>query len=89
MLRIDAFPPAVAVPPLQEAAQSLRPAIHAAKVVESAAISGAKAFHQGSLASDYSNHSVSAQSQMLTYSRDGAAGTSTRAVSGRLLNIYA
>jgi len=95
MLRIDAFPPAVAVPPLPEGLRSLRPVIDAEKVVEPTAIAGTTAFHRGSGASHsfaaggYANASVLAQTQLLTYARDGGAGVLARAVSGRLLNIYA
>jgi len=88
MLRIDAFPPAVAVPPLPQGLRSLRPVIEAEKVIEPTSVARTAAFNRGSSAGGYSNYSASAQSQILTYSRDGAAGASTRAVSGRLLNIY-
>jgi len=84
MLRIDSFPPAVAVPPLPQINRSVTPAIEADKLAETKPVALTKPFNGASGGA----YSALNQPQMLTYSRQGVAGASLQPFPGRLFDTY-
>ena len=89
VLRVDSYPPAVAIPPLQQAIPPGPPVIEAQKVVEPGL--SAASSRTGSNQQHYRPASMPEQTA-LTYSRQGSMNAHTTdpaATRGQLLNIYA
>ncbi|GAV19563.1 hypothetical protein MMIC_P0510 [Mariprofundus micogutta] len=84
MFRIDGFPPAAPVPPLQQGMQPVPPIIEAHKVVEPTLMASSNGARNNMMAR--SGYFGPDNQQPLTYSRKG--GASAELLSGRLLDTY-
>jgi len=85
MFRIDGYPPAVAVPPLQQGMQPVPPVIEAQRVVEPTLMASSNGPRNNMMGR--TSYAASDNQQPLTYSRQG--GASSQQMSGRLLDTYA
>lgn len=85
MFRVDGYPPAVAVPPLQQGVQPVPPIIEAQRVVEPTLMASSNGPRNNMMGR--SGYSATENQQPLTYSHKG--GASTQQMSGRLLDTYA
>jgi len=87
VLRVDSYPAAVALPPLQQGMRPVPPIIEAHRIVEPGTIS--RGNHPKNNLLQYNESMLSGTPATLTYSARGVALGSAQMEGGRLLDTYA
>ncbi len=87
VLRVDSYPTAVAIPPLQQGMSPVPPIIEAQRIVETTATAPNNSSRNH--LRQHSETAVSSNARALTYSAKGIARGVSQIGDGRLLNIYA